>query len=80
VSLLQAQEIKTSWSGRKPCFGNILVERLWITIKYKEFYLRAFSDGWEPEISHARFLWRYCHVRPNSSLGGRTPYAVYIDG
>ncbi|MCX5967609.1 MAG: integrase core domain-containing protein [Cyanobacteria bacterium] len=24
----------------------------------------------------ARFLWRYCHVRPHSSLGGRTPYEV----
>jgi len=45
--------------------------------KYEEVYLRAYSDGWEGEISLARFFWRYCHVRPHSSLGGRTPHEVY---
>ena len=44
-----------------------------------EVYLRAYSDGWEAEISLARLLWRYCHVRPHSSLRGRTPYEVYIE-
>jgi hypothetical protein len=39
-----------------------LVERLWRTVKYEEVYIHAYSDGWEAEISLARFLWRYCHV------------------
>jgi putative transposase len=69
VARLQAGAIKISWSGRKRCKDNILVERLWRTIKYEEVFLRAYSDGWEAEISLARFLWRYCHVRPHSSLG-----------
>ncbi|MEI6828817.1 MAG: integrase core domain-containing protein [Synechococcaceae cyanobacterium ELA445] len=30
-------------------------------------------------MSLAHFLWRYCHVRPHSSLGGRTPYKVYTE-
>ena len=79
VARLQAEEIRISWSGRKRCYDNILVERLWRTVKYEEVYLRAYSDGWEAEISLARFLWRYCHVRPHSSLGGRTPYAIYTE-
>jgi putative transposase len=79
VAKLQAEEIKISWSGRKRCHDNILVERLWRTVKYEEVYLRAYSDGWEAEISLARFLWRYCHVRPHSSLGGRTPHEVYTE-
>jgi putative transposase len=62
VARLQAEEIRISWSGRKRCYDNILVERLWRTVKYEEVYLRAYSDGWETEISLARFLWRYCHV------------------
>jgi putative transposase len=45
-------------------------------VKYEEVYLQAYSDDWEAEISLARFLWRYCRVRPHSCLGGRTPYAV----
>jgi len=79
VAKLQAEGIKISWSGRKRCYDNILVERLWRTVKYEEVYLRAYSDGWEAEISLSRFLWRYCHVRPHSSLGGKTPYAVYTE-
>jgi putative transposase len=79
VARLHAEEIKISWSGRKRCYDNILVERLWRTVKYEEVYLHAYSDGWEAEISLARFLWRYCHVRPHSSLGGKTPYEVYTE-
>jgi putative transposase len=79
VARLQAEKIKISWSGRKRCYDNILVERLWRTVKYEEVYIHAYSDGWEAEISLARFLWRYCHVRPHSSLGGKTPYAVYTE-
>jgi transposase InsO family protein len=56
---------------------EVSAERLWRTVKYEEVYLRAYSDGWEAEISLARFLWRYCHVRPHSALGGRTPHEVY---
>ncbi len=56
VARLQAEEIKISWSGRKRCYDNILVERLWRTLKYEEVYLRAYSNGWESEISLARFL------------------------
>jgi putative transposase len=34
VARLQAEEIKISWSGRKRCYDNILVERLWRSLKY----------------------------------------------
>jgi putative transposase len=34
VARLQAEAIKISWSGRKRCHDNILVERLWRTVKY----------------------------------------------
>jgi putative transposase len=44
-----------------------------------EIYLRAYSDGWEAEISIARFMLRYWHVRPHSYLGGRTPYDIYTE-
>ena len=35
VGRLRAEEIKNSWSGRKRCYDNILVERLWRTVKYE---------------------------------------------
>lgn len=79
VARLQAEEIRISWSGRKRCEDKILVERLWRTVKYEDVYLRTSSDGWEAEISLARFLWRSCHLRPHSSLGGRTPDEVHTE-
>ena len=56
VARLQSEKIKISWSGRKRCYDNILVERLWRTVKYEDVYLHAYSDGWEAEINLARFL------------------------
>jgi putative transposase len=79
VSRLQDESIRISCSARKRCYDNILAERLWRTVKYEEVYLRAYSDGWEAETSLARFLWRYCHVSPHSSLGGRTPHQDYTE-
>jgi putative transposase len=79
VQRLKAEEIQISWSGRKRCYDTILEERLWRTVKYEEVYLRAYSDGWEAEISLARFFWRYGHVRPHSALGGKTPHEVYTE-
>jgi putative transposase len=79
VERLRKDKIKISWSGRKRCFVTILAERLWRTVKVEEVYLRAYEDAWDAEISLARFLWRYGHVRHHRSLGGRTPYVVYTD-
>jgi len=77
VARLQAEGLKISWTGRERCYDNILVERLWRTVKYEEVYLDAYSDGWEAEISLARLFWRYCLVRQHSSLGGTTPNKIY---
>ena len=67
---MQAEEVKISWSGRKRCYDNILVERLWRTLKYEEMYLRAYGDGREAEISLARLPCRSCHLRPHSFIVG----------
>jgi putative transposase len=48
-------------------------------VKNEEVYLHAYRDGWEAEIRLARFLWRFCHGRPHSSLGGRTPNEIYTE-
>ena len=34
VTRLQAEEAQISWSRRKRCYDNILVEKLWRTVKY----------------------------------------------
>ena len=44
VARQQAEEIKISRSERKRCYDNILVERLWRTIKYV-------AEGLSPQAS-----------------------------
>ena len=56
VARLREETIRISWSGRKRCYDNILVERLWRTLNYEEVYLHAYNDGWEAEVNLARFL------------------------
>jgi putative transposase len=64
MAKLQAEKILISRAGKKRCYDNILVGRLWRTVKHEEVYLHACSDGWEAEISLTHCLRRYCHVRP----------------
>jgi len=49
VERWQAEKIKIGWSGKKRCFGNILVERLWRILKYEQVHLWADSNGLEAE-------------------------------
>ena len=79
MAWLQTEEFKIRCSGRKHCYENIHFERLWRTVRYEEVFPRVYSNGWLGGISLARFLWRYCHVRPHISLGGRAPNEVYTE-
>jgi putative transposase len=46
-TVLQANGIRISMEGRGRCFDNIMVERLWRSVKYEEVYLNDYQDAWE---------------------------------
>jgi putative transposase len=35
LARLEGEKVKFSWSGRERCYDNILLERLWQTLKYR---------------------------------------------
>ena len=80
VGVLKASEINISMSGKGRAFDNILVERLWRTVKYEEVYLKEYSDGHDLIKSLRQYFDYYNNDRPHSSLGYRTPSEVYFDG
>jgi putative transposase len=80
VDTLKDNEIRISMSGRGRAFDNILVERLWRTVKYEEVYLREYADGHELIRSLRRYFEYYNNQRPHSSLDYRTPSEVYFEG
>lgn len=77
---LKQKKIAISMSGRGRAYDNILVERLWRTVKYEEIYLKEYADGRELIRSLDRFFDYYNNKRPHSSLDYRTPAEVYFDG
>ena len=63
--------------GRGRCLDNVLIERLWRSLKYEAVYLHELVDGLVAEQVIAAWMTFYCHQRPHSALGGRTPAEAY---
>jgi len=63
--------------GRGRAFDNIIVERLWRTVKYEEVYIKRYETGFEAFNGLKKYIQFYNEQRPHSSLGGRTPAEIY---
>lgn len=77
---LKEHGIRISMSGRGRAFDNILVERLWRTVKYEEVYLREYEDGHELIRMLGRYFDYYNNRRPHMALDYKTPAEVYFGG
>ena len=69
--------IAISMDGRGRALDNVFVERLWRTVKYEDVYLRDYADAAELQTGLQSYFDFYCHERPHSSLGYRTPAEAY---
>jgi len=69
--------IAISMDGVGRAFDNIMVERLWRTVKYEDVYLRDYETPAEARLGLGRYFAYYNHLRRHRSLGRRTPAAVY---
>jgi putative transposase len=78
TSVLNRAGVAISMDGKGAWRDNVLVERLWRTIKYEEVYLKAYDSVPEARASIARYLTFYNSGRPHSSLDGRTPDEAYF--
>ena len=79
TSVLLREKIAISMDGRGAWRDNVVVERLWRSVKYEEVYLRAYATVSEARASIARYLGFYNARRPHSSLGAKTPDQAYFD-
>ena len=78
VGLLQANDIAISMDGKGAWRDNIIVERLWRTVKYEEVYLKAYESVAQARSSIGAYFNFYNIRRPHSSLDGRTPDQAYF--
>lgn len=63
--------------GKGRWVDNVMVERLWRSLKYECVYLHAFETGSEARQGIGKWIGYYNASRPHSSLAGATPDEVY---
>ena len=79
TGVLLREKIAISMDGRGAWRDNVIVERLWRSVKYEEVYLHAYGAVSEARGSIGRYMGFYNSRRPHSSLAARTPDQTYFD-
>ena len=70
---------KLSMDGRGAWRDNVIVERLWKSLKYERVYLYAYDSVIEARKSIMQYMDWYNKSRPHSSLGRKTPEEAYVE-
>jgi putative transposase len=69
--------IRISMDGRGRIFDNIMIERLWRSVKYEEVYLKDYEDCLDARKGLSEYFLFYNHERPHQTLGSIPPVAIY---
>lgn len=69
--------IDISMDGKGQWTDNVMIERLWRSLKYESVYINAFETGSEAKAGISRWFEFYNRRRPHSSLDDRTPHEAY---
>jgi putative transposase len=79
TQVLKDHHVAISMDGRGRCQDNIIIERLWWTLKHQYIYLHSFDTGKALRRGLAWWIQFYNQERGHSSLDDRTPDEVYYD-
>ena len=77
TSILKKHQIQISMDGKGRCIDNIMIERLWRSLKYEDIYLKDYKSVEELYDGLTRYFHTYNHDRPHQSLKYQTPFQVY---
>jgi putative transposase len=69
--------IRISMDGKGRWMDNVMIERLWRSLRYECVYLHAFETGREARKGIGDWVVYYNQRRPHSSLDSRTPQEAY---
>ncbi len=79
IAVLKKHGIRISMDGRGRAMDNIMIERLWRSVKYEEVYLKDYETVSEAVDGLNRWFRFYNHERLHQSLGYRTPSAIHFN-
>ena len=80
TGLLTANDIAISMDGKGRAIDNVMIERLWRTVKYEEVYLKEYVDGTDLYKGLKSYFSFYSNERRHQSLDRQTPAEVYRTG
>ncbi len=78
TGVLKSNGVKISMDGRGRATDNIMIERLWRTVKYEDIYLRDYETVEELIAGLREYFDYYNNERTHSSLGGKTPAQIHF--
>ena len=79
TDVLKSHDIQISMDGKRRWIDNVMVERLWRSLKYEEVYLKAYESVADARRSIGMYLQFFNQGRKHQSLGERTPDEVYYE-
>ena len=77
TGVLKTHEVNISMDGKGRAMDNIMVERLWRSVKYEEVYLKEYLSVTQLIEGLRQYFVFYNQERPHQGLGDKTPAEVY---
>jgi len=77
---LLSKGIKISMDGKGRAIDNVVIERLWWSVKYENVYLHSYETGLELYKGLDEYFKFYNTERLHQSLGHKTPEKIFRQG
>ena len=78
TGVLKEAGVEISMDGKGRWVDNVIVERLWRSVKYDDVYLKAYETVTEARNGIGTYLNFYNSERRHQSLNRKTPDQVYL--
>jgi putative transposase len=78
TGVLHNNGVKISMDGKGRAMDNIMIERLWRTVKYEDIYLKEYKNVSELKTALRKYFHFYNYERPHKSLGYKSPGDIYL--
>lgn len=74
---LRQESIAISMDGKGRAIDNVMIERLWRTVKYENIYLMDYATGADCHEGLQAYFQYYSHERRHQGLSKQTPWQAY---
>ena len=78
TQVLKDHQIKISMDGKGRWVDNVMIERLWRSVKYECVYINVYESGSGLRLGLKDWFESYNADRPHQGLNDRTPDEVYF--